>query len=328
MSEKSKHSWGIVILAVVMFFITMIVAGINGSKNSLYYAVWVATGYYGYKNNLLAIKGLMQVLIWLNVCVLILVLALVDNILGHEKMQLAIGVLVMLIPKAFLYHYAKTNIDVNHIEPVQNFNKNLNEKPSIMQKNNQIFSSVHISEISEEEMWELAFNEFESTNRKNGLYAKLFSLHDGDETKIKSSYIKERFEQLKFDEVKKKEEQKLLKQEYDKNQSAENSIKTGNYTSKFYKDVECLNFSNGQAAIKINANKFRLYENSTSLDKSLKYYAGSGMYLTTGLIRVIDFDNEKIVISCPRCKQKTNVPKNKELEISCPSCDFKWIEKT
>lgn len=189
-------------------------------------------------------------------------------------------------------------------------------------------SDSHVSEKSEEELWELAFNEFDSEKRKNGLYAKLFSLHNGDEIKIKSNYIKERFEQLKVEEIEKKDEQKFIKQEYDKKQSAEDCIKTGNYTSKFYKDVECLLFSNGQAAVKINEKKFRLYENDSSVDKSLRHYAGSGMYLTTGLIRIIEFDDEKIIISCPRCKQKTKVPKNKELEISCPSCEFKWIEKT
>ena len=38
--------------------------------------------------------------------------------------------------------------------------------------------------------------------------------------------------------------------------------------------------------------------------------------------------NEKIIIHCPRCKEKTKVPKNKELEISCPACKFQWREKT
>lgn len=328
MSEGTKHRWGIVFLAVMMFFITMIVTVINGNKTSLYYAVWVATGYYAYKNNLAAIKGIMQVLIWLNICVLILVLVLVDSTLGNEKLQLAVGILVMLVPKIFLYHFAKTNIDFHYSESVTSSSENFNEANSKMQTTSNKFVISNASEKKEEELWELALNEFESANRKNGLYAKLFSLHNGDEKKIKSSYIKERFEQLKIEQVEKNEKQNLLRKKYDKNQSAEDCIRNGNYTSKFYKDVECLLFANGQAAIKINEKKFRLYENDSSVDKSLKYYLGNGMYLTTGLMRVIEFDEEKIIISCPRCKQKTKVPKNKELEISCPSCDFKWIEKT
>jgi hypothetical protein len=54
---------------------------------------------------------------------------------------------------------------------------------------------------NDEDFWELALNEFESENRKKGLYAKLYSLHTGDEAKIKSEYMHERYSQLKEEDI-------------------------------------------------------------------------------------------------------------------------------
>ena len=181
---------------------------------------------------------------------------------------------------------------------------------------------------NDEYLWEIAIEEYDTPARKKGLYAKIYAKQNGDESKIKSEYIKERYEQLKAEELEKIEKNRILKQGYNKNLSAEECINTNSYTSKFYKDTEYLLFANGQTAIKINEKKYRIYDNDDSLNKSLKYHASTGMYLTTGLLGVIEPNDEKIVISCPRCKQKSKVPKNKELEISCPSCDFNWTEKT
>jgi len=48
------------------------------------------------------------------------------------------------------------------------------------------------------------------------------------------------------------------------------SIKAGDYESKFFKGIEGLFFSNGQAAIRVAQNKYRLYDNREGLEKSLK----------------------------------------------------------
>ena len=54
---------------------------------------------------------------------------------------------------------------------------------------------------NDDDFWEQALNEFESENRKKGLYAKLYSLHTGDEAKIKSEYMQERYSQLKEEDI-------------------------------------------------------------------------------------------------------------------------------
>ena len=181
---------------------------------------------------------------------------------------------------------------------------------------------------NEEELWEIAIEEYDSSARKKGLYAKIYAQRNGDESTIKADYIKERYEQLKADEIEKNKIKNKAEVEYNKNQSAEDAIKSGRYTSKKVKEIDCLLFENGQAAIKINESKYRLYEDDASLEKSIKYFIGNGMYLTTGLIRIIEVGNGYQILSCPRCKQKTRVPANKELQITCPSCNFEWVEKT
>ena len=181
---------------------------------------------------------------------------------------------------------------------------------------------------NDEELWEAAIEEYDSPMRKKGLYAKIYSQKNGNESLVKAEYIKERFEQLKEEEIERRKEKNKIESEYNKNQSAEDSIKSGRYTLKQVRGVDCLLFENGQAAIKVNERKYRLYEDDESLEKSIKYFANSSMYLTTGLIRVIEINNGFEIISCPRCKQKTRVPTNKELQITCPSCKFEWVEKT
>ena len=177
-------------------------------------------------------------------------------------------------------------------------------------------------------MWERAIEEYDSSARKKGIYAKLYAQRNGDESTIKADYIKERYEQLKAEEAEKNYAKIKSEMEYNKNLSAEESIKTGRYTQKRVKGIECLLFANGEAAIKINESKYRLYEDDTSLEKSLQWFDSCGMYLSTGLIKIIEVGKEYQILSCPRCKQKTRVPTNKELQITCPSCKFQWVEKT
>ncbi|MDY0398043.1 MAG: hypothetical protein RBR03_05235 [Desulfuromonas thiophila] len=50
--------------------------------------------------------------------------------------------------------------------------------------------------LDEEKAWEAALNEFESTERKKGIWAKGFSDYNGDEIKAKSYYLKIRAKQL------------------------------------------------------------------------------------------------------------------------------------
>ena len=194
---------------------------------------------------------------------------------------------------------------------------------------------------SDEDRWAKALEEFESKSRIQGLYAKLYTQHDGNEQRIKSAYLKVRFEQLK------REQQELLVKETAQakvqsellkilNNSLENEVGRKITLNKVVDGIECFYFDDGQVAIKVTENRFRLYVNFETAETSIKYanndakdYAYSEMrYLNYGFIDWIDLKNDKKIISCPRCNKKTRVPSNKELEIICPSCKFQWREKT
>lgn len=111
-----ERRWGIVAIAVAMFFVTMVNASINGQKSSIYYVVWMMVGVYGYKGNLEEIKRLMKVLLILNAVVLLGVLMFMqDNAVTYIERQatkesIAFGVLIMCIPKALIYLYCDKEI--------------------------------------------------------------------------------------------------------------------------------------------------------------------------------------------------------------------------
>jgi hypothetical protein len=48
------------------------------------------------------------------------------------------------------------------------------------------------SDLDDEQSWAAALSEYESGNRRDGLYAKLYAKLDGDESKIKVAYMKTR----------------------------------------------------------------------------------------------------------------------------------------
>lgn len=197
-------------------------------------------------------------------------------------------------------------------------------------------------------LWARALEEFESKFRIKGLYAKLYTQHDGNEQRIKSQYIKERFEQLKkeqkeiqaAEEAQAKEKIELLQKEQlekkIKESALERAINGKINLVKTIRGIDCYAYEDGRVAIKVEEDRYRLYVDLETAKESIDYYKLGNKnyfdeemrYLPNGFIGWITIDNEKKIISCPRCSQKTRVPSNKELEITCPSCKFQWREKT
>ena len=331
MTGGANRSWKIVTLATVMFFLSILFMRINGTHFSIYLYIWMTVAFFGYTCNLASIKVFMEVLICISVFVLAILIFLELTKSGpniNGKISWAIGVLVMLVPKIFLYNYCNVNMAIQYSETIENSQSYLDEPTTAKNSKINFPLKPQLSLVKDEALWELAFNEFDSDDQKKGLYAKLFSRHRGNEVLIKADYIAVRFDELQAAQIEHqsmviKNEQELLK-----NQTAEDSIEAGSYQSRFFKGTECLFFANGQAAIKVNQTRYRLYENTAGLEKSLKYFIGSGMYLSTDLIREIKFDDQKLIIDCPRCEQKIKVTRNKELELACPACSFRWTEQT
>jgi len=182
---------------------------------------------------------------------------------------------------------------------------------------------------SDDILWEEALEEFESRHRIKGLYAKLYTQHDGNEQRIKSQYLKERFEQLK-----KQQKETQFEEEESKVQLAQQKQKLAlenNYKNKKIKSIKLIGktefytFEDGNVAVKINDTEYGLYANFKSAENALNY---SNLYGSLGFIDLIKINKDKVIIPCPQCKINMRVPSNKVLEIICPSCKFEWREKT
>jgi len=113
-------------------------------------------------------------------------------------------------------------------------------------------NKVHSNNIEEEKIWELVAEEFESDNRKKGLYAKLFVEMNGDEKKIQVMYYKIRVEEL-INEItftEKLEANNLEKEKINYElTSDEDCINNGWYKKEWIKEFTCLLLHNGKAVV-------------------------------------------------------------------------------
>jgi hypothetical protein len=275
MENKVERRWGIVAVAVAMFFVVMINASMSGQKNSIYYAVWIAVGYYGYKGNLEQIKSLMKFLIALNLLIMLAVTLFInDDMLSYvykngTKEGLVISVLIMLVPKIALIFYCNKKIK--------------NEQLSFSQI--PIMTSVAMSNqnnvVISEKIYADAITEFESTERKKGLYAKLLVENNGEETKVKAQYIKKRTEELKAEEeIKNKEIEKIN----DYKKSSKFYLKEKKFILGNVNGIECLVLENGMGVVVTKTRDYRVYKNEEAMTKSALNFKTSGMYLEDGYV--------------------------------------------
>jgi hypothetical protein len=283
MEDKVKRRWGIVAVAILMFFVAMINNLISGQKNSIYYVVWIVVGYYGYKGNLIQIKSLMKFLIALNLLIMLFVTMFAsDDMLSYvyryeTKEGLVIGALIMLIPKIALILYCTSQIEKENLEN--------NEIP--------VMTSVAISSQSKKEISEKnyadALNEYESTDRKKGLYAKLLVENNGDESKIKVQYVKNRSE-----EFAQEKEDKTLGEKINANiKSSKDLLIEKKYVLGNVNGVECLLLENGLGVLLTKARDYRVYKNEETMTKSAINFKQSGLYLEDGYIE--SFERSEII---------------------------------
>lgn len=237
MTTKNQKRWGIVAVGILMFFITVIISSISGNKASFYTCVWIMVGYYGYKGDLSSIKQWMKWLIFINLGVLFLVLILYNDntvsYIANSKMELAFGVVVMLIPKIILFFYCDGQLEAPNNAPSLEKNKSFQQAKALVNstlknvtmedayseayspqkiQNNTIDKVANHKKglnnkfMSEEEIYTSIYDEIEKKSYNKGLWIKLFAETDGDENKTKVLYIRQRFEIL----LKSVEDNKIL----------------------------------------------------------------------------------------------------------------------
>jgi uncharacterized RDD family membrane protein YckC len=87
---------------------------------------------------------------------------------------------------------AGTLVVMQHYQPQANTNIKIVDEALISRTATEPSQS-----FNEDEIWEKVLGEYDSPERKKGLYAKLFAQFDGDEPKVKAQYLKSRVAQEK-----------------------------------------------------------------------------------------------------------------------------------
>ncbi len=211
MSSKVVRRWGILVLAVAMFFVTMISMQISGQKTSIYLLFWMAIGYYAYKGRLHDMRQLLKVVIALNVVVLLFVAIFMEEnrtsyISGGGKIELIGGVLLMLIPKVALYLYCQNQLRNKSAleQPKQLSGLLANVAGGEVTERNSSASTENVSansapyELIDDKFWSEAAVELEN-GRHFATWSKAFALSEGSESKAKALYIRLRAESLQLD---------------------------------------------------------------------------------------------------------------------------------
>jgi hypothetical protein len=133
MTTQIQRRWGILSLAVFMFFVTLIISIANGGKASIYYLVWFMVGYYAFKDKLDEMKFMMKIVIFINISVAAAVFVFADKdflryFSSESKIDFLINVFIMLIPKVFIYFYcanklSKETLNLERADSIQESNE-------------------------------------------------------------------------------------------------------------------------------------------------------------------------------------------------------------
>lgn len=212
---QNQRRWGIVVLAVVMFFVTLMAGAYAPGRNAnpFFLFVWIMVGWYAYKGDLKSIMSWMKILIWLAVVGVGLIYLFVgdNSSIGMSvKHEMAIGVAIMLIPKIGLFYYCKSQLDDNSVSPSYehteiNKNSNIDAKSKIYRSKMSPKYNDSLANIGEQEtikiediFYENALEEF-NLNRRSGAWIKILTENSGDEVKSKFDYIKLRAKELSIE---------------------------------------------------------------------------------------------------------------------------------
>jgi hypothetical protein len=142
------------------------------------------------------------------------------------------------------------------------------------------FRNTEVQTKTDDDLWADALIEFESAKRKKGLYAKLYSLHTGDEAKIKAAYLQERHFELKEEQLRNKANEEALTREKDEYEKKLLSLNTNEklvlellQTTSIKKvgNTDFYMYDDGRVALKVNEAKFALYANFQSAENAISY---------------------------------------------------------
>jgi hypothetical protein len=199
-----------------------------------------------------------------------------------------------------------SNFSMNEVQPTKK-NESIKQSKDTFEKeqslvpiaNNSTTPKIQTqpSIANENDLWEMALNEFEGDERKKGLWAKLYAENDGDESKIKVMYLKTRVKELKDEAELKfelqraaeiKDQEKLREVEFEKLKklTVQECIEIDAFEIINHKGREYFKFPNGKTSLK-RYNEIWVYENSEAIEKVLDNYAKTEIYSRDGFLEAI-----------------------------------------
>jgi len=248
------------IFSIVMTIVVFFVASATGSKNHVGTLIWGYSAWLMYKQKNEELVSYYKTLLWFTggcAVLMLFLFAIYGDSLGYSPIgvfilfAIAIGIDFLLL-KFFQNQLAQPN--KKHLKDSSSRNATLNVSAN-------------------EDLWEQASKEFNSTLRKEGMWAKCFAEADGDENKAKASYLKIRAQQLSDETLS------------DETLSVESAIKVDKPLSVNTKNI---NVSVLQNTVKLDG--------GAPYDKSLNYSDLSiKNLLENGLFRVEKYKNKDLL---------------------------------
>ena len=139
--------------------------------------------------------------------------------------------------------------------------------------------------IDQDQVWSLAYEEFESENRKIGLWARLFAENNGDDAKAKAAYLKASSEvihnKLRESLIAKNKEKYQSNKKDAVNKTEEECINDKIYDLYEGSGYQIYVFPNGKAAFKL----YKIFENKELAITAISEYRNNGSMGRVGFIR-------------------------------------------
>jgi hypothetical protein len=152
---------------------------------------------------------------------------------------------------------------------------------------NTSYTKVRIDEGS---IWADVYKEFDSSDRNVGLWAQLFSQHEGDESKAKAAYLKIRFdaksEERRAATLALLEAEKNFSRKDYLNKTEETCLKDKIFDLYTSSGFEIFVFPNGKAAYK-RFRVYKVYESKDAAINAIKIYLNTEVLGRSGFIREI-----------------------------------------
>lgn len=217
MTDQVDRRFGIMSVAILMAFVSLLGFLLGGPKGSPYTAFWIYAAYLSYKGDIKTLKSYLVVLIWITAIFAAGVFLFVDlrnlqwimpGAESHLIFLVAIGIplaikIAILMRVNRLIGEGDANV---HQAPVaadeSGSNIQMQQNPIISSASKSANQPQIISEDYINTLYSQALEEAQSGERNKGLWAKCFAQNDGDENKAKAQYVRERVEKIQADSKK------------------------------------------------------------------------------------------------------------------------------